>query len=226
MCTVVVRWMPDQPLLVLALRDERVGRPFDDPGPWWPDQPDVIGGRDRTAGGSWCVTDVPAAVSALVLNRPERPVAAPGAPSRGALPLLAVEHLQAWPAQIDLSGMASFALVLATPDMLTLWTYDGATLAEKALQPGTHMVTSGAAEDGKASRYLARLTAAATAADWRGLLVGQLPEDDPTSLVVRHEAPHGTYATVFAQVFQSRRGSLSLTCSRTPWVGSSWVEQA
>ena len=29
---------------------------FDDPAPWWPDLPDVYGGRDRTAGGTWCAT--------------------------------------------------------------------------------------------------------------------------------------------------------------------------
>src|SRR4051794_23384173 len=81
-CTVVVRWAPQQPVQVLALRDELVGRDFDDPAAWWPDQPSVVGGRDRVAGGSWCVTDVDSGVTALVLNRPQRRLAAPGASSR------------------------------------------------------------------------------------------------------------------------------------------------
>src|SRR3954447_5632339 len=57
-CTVVVRWSPDRPTRILALRDELTGRDFDDPAPWWPDFPDVYGGRDRAAGGTWCATRV------------------------------------------------------------------------------------------------------------------------------------------------------------------------
>ena len=72
MCTVVTRWAADEPLRILAVRDELVSRDFDDPDAWWPEQPGVIGGRDRQAGGSWCVTDVATGVTALVLNRIER----------------------------------------------------------------------------------------------------------------------------------------------------------
>ncbi len=223
MCTVVVRWLPGSPLRVMAVRDELVGRSFDDPGRWWPDQPDVLGGRDHTAGGSWCVTDVSAGVSALVLNRPERRVAAENAPSRGELPLLAAAYGRQWPAHLDLSGMASFALLLATPDSLGLWTYDGSGLTATVLPPGTHMVTSGGAEDGKSDRYLPAFTGAQSSAEWRDLLIGHRPEDDAAALVVTHAMPHGTYATVFAQVFESSPGVLSLTYSRTPWLGSSWT---
>lgn len=42
MCTVVVRWSPGEPVLLLALRDELVGRDFDDPGEWWPEHPGVV----------------------------------------------------------------------------------------------------------------------------------------------------------------------------------------
>ena len=149
----VVRWRPGEPALVLALRDELTSRDFDDPGAWWPDQPSVIGGRDRAAGGSWCVTNAATAVTALVLNRPQR---RQGVPSRGVLPLLAVAHGRTWPDHLDYGKMASFALVLLTPDALTVWTFDGEQLTGEELPAGTHMVTSGGAEDGKASRYLER----------------------------------------------------------------------
>ena len=118
-CTVVVRWTAGRPILVLALRDELAEREFDDPGPWWPAQPNVIGGRDRVAGGSWCVTDVASGLTALVLNRTQRPVAEPAAPSRGVLPLVAVQHGTDWPAHLDVTGMASFAVLLAAPQGLT-----------------------------------------------------------------------------------------------------------
>ena len=225
MCTVVVRWTPQQPVLVLALRDELTGRAFDDPGPWWPQHPGVIGGRDRTAGGSWCVTDVAAGVSALVLNRPQRREAAPGAPSRGVLPLLAVQHGRDWPGRLDLTGMASFALVLITPQELVLWVFDGEQLSASELPAGTHMVTSGGAEDGKAGRHLPDLTAHGTAEQWRAAVTGTPPQDDLAALVVRHERDGLVFATVFGQVFESTPGRLALSSSRTPWLPDGWREE-
>lgn len=225
MCTVVVRWGPGRPVMVLALRDELTGRDFDDPGAWWPEQPTVIGGRDRTAGGSWCVTDAASGVSALVLNRPQRPRAAQGAPSRGVLPLLAVKHGHDWPAHVDRVGMASFAVVLAAPDALTRWVFDGERLTSTELAAGTHMVTSGGAEDGKAGRYLAAFTECASVAEWRGLVMARLPQDDPAALVVRHERDDLVFATVFGQIIDAAPGTLSLGYSRTPWVEGTWTEE-
>lgn len=224
MCTVVVRWAPAVPVSVLALRDELTGRDFDDPGAWWPEQPNVIGGRDRIAGGSWCVTDARSGVSALVLNRPQPRRAAQGAPSRGLLPLLAVKHGQDWPEYVERIGMAGFALVLATPDALTCWVFEDEQLISTELGSGTHMITSGGAEDGKAARYLAAFTAVRRVTEWRDLVVGQLPQDDPAALVVRHEEGGSAFATVFGQLIESAPGRLRLSYSRTPWVDGSWVE--
>ncbi len=223
MCTVVVRWARERPVQVLALRDELEGREFDDPGAWWPGQPGVIGGRDRVAGGSWCVTDVASGATALVLNRPERREATPGAPSRGVLPLLAVRHGPDWPAHVDETGMAAFALVLAAPDALTVWVFDGDRLTSTSLSAGTHMVTSGGAEDGKAERYLAALTAAGSAAEWKGLVTAHPPEDDPAALVVRHEQGGAVFSTVFGQLVEAAPGVLSLDYSRTPWRERTWT---
>ena len=223
MCTVVVRWHPGEPVRVLALRDELVGRDFDDPGAWWPDQPGCVGGRDRTAGGTWCVTDVRTGTTGLVLNRPERPQAAAGAPSRGVLPLLAVQHGADWPAQVDLGGMASFALVLAAPERLALWVHDGAELRQEELEPGTRMVTSGRAEDGKVERFLPAFSEAAFPDGWFDLLRASEPQPDPAALVVRGEHDGRVFATVFGQLFTSRPGALDLTWSRQPWGEGSWT---
>jgi hypothetical protein len=223
MCTVVVRWAPGAPVRALALRDELTGRAFDDPDRWWPAQPDVVGGRDRVAGGSWCVTDVGTGTTALVLNRPERRVAGPGAPSRGVLPLLGVARGDAWPDHLEgLEGMASFSLVLAGPDALTCWTFDGERLARQDLEAGTHMVTSGGAEDGKAERHLSAFRATDSLAAWRGLVEARPPADDPAALVVRLERDGRVYATVFGQLIDADPGSLTLACSREPWVADSW----
>jgi hypothetical protein len=225
-CTVVVRWSPDQPVLLLALRDELVGREFDDPGEWWPEHPGVVGGRDRVAGGTWCATDVRAGRTALVLNRPQRRVAAPGAPSRGVLPLRALADGADWPGSVALPGMASFALLLIGPDGGTLWEYDGERLVARPLPPGTHVVTSGGAEDGKADRYLPAFSAAPDLAQWRALVEQHAPADDPAALVVRHPLGDAVYATVFGQTMRVRPGALGLSWSRTPWLRGTWSDGA
>jgi hypothetical protein len=219
MCTVVVRWSPGAPVEILALRDELVGRDFDDPAAWWPDQPGAVGGRDRVAGGSWCITDTPSAVTALVLNRPQK---RDGSPSRGGLPLLGVAHGADWPSYLDVGGMASFALVLAAPEALTLWVYDGQRLTSGSLPEGTHMVTSGGEEDGKSGRFLADF-AAAPVGEWAGIVGRHQPADDPAALVVRHQTEDAVYATVFGQVVSALPGNVSLSWSRTPWVEGSWT---
>ncbi len=55
MCTVLLRFQPDRPwpLLVAAVRDEFLERPWDPPAAHWPDAPAIVGGRDRAAGGTW-----------------------------------------------------------------------------------------------------------------------------------------------------------------------------
>lgn len=222
MCTVVVRWFPGVPARVLALRDEVVGRAFDDPSTWWPDQPDVVGGRDRVAGGTWCATDVPTGLTGLVLNRPERPEPGSGAASRGVLPLLAVRHGQDWPVAAQLEGMASFALVLVAPEAVTCWEYDGEQLRREDLLPGTRMVTSGGPELQKARDHLPELTAADAPAGWSELLRRTSPAPDPAALVVRAEHDGRVFATVFGQLFTTTPGRLELTWARQPWGDGPW----
>lgn len=221
-CTVVVRWNAGQPTRILALRDESTSREFDDPDRWWPEYADVVGGRDRVAGGTWCANRGSTGVTAMVLNRAPKRFADPGAASRGVVPLLAATHERSWSDHVELAGMASFALVLATPAELTTWEYDGSELTSVDLDDGTHMVTSGGAEDGKADRYLSRFDAAEFPAGWRAIVEAETPRDDPASLLIRHEAETFTYATVFGQLIDTEPGRLQIDYSRTPWVAGSW----
>lgn len=221
-CTVVVRWAGDAPTRILALRDELTTRDFDDPGRWWPEFPDVVGGRDRTAGGTWCATRIGTGTTALVLNRPQKRVADPGAPSRGLLPLLGVAHGADWPAHVALPGMAGFLLVLASADGLRTWDFDGSELTTTEHPPGTVMVTSGGPEDRKADRYLPAFADAEWPDGWRRLVEKEPPQDDPGALVVRHERDGQVFATVFGELIEAAPGRLRIEHSRQPWVSESW----
>lgn len=121
------------------------------------------------------------------------------------MPLLAVRHGTDWPAHLDVTGMASFAVLLAAPQGLTDWEFDGFRLTRHALPPGTHMLTAGAAEQGRAGRHLSRFLTVKSAEQWRAVVASSAVEDHPASLLVRHEHAGSTFATVFAQVLESSR---------------------
>lgn len=221
-CSVVVRWSRGRPVRILALRDELVGREFDDPAAWWPEFPGVVGGRDRLAGGTWCATRLDTGTTALVVNRPQKRTADGGAPSRGVLPLLGAMHGEDWRSHVDLHGMAAFALVLATPAGLTTWDFDGDELTTLEHPEGTTMITSGGAEDLRADRHLASFTGADFPDGWRALVQAQPPSADPAALVVRHEHEGRVFATVFGQLAEVRPGELRLEYSRRPWASAPW----
>jgi uncharacterized protein with NRDE domain len=210
MCTVVCRWSAGAAVHMLALRDEFVGRDFDGPGAWWPDQPSVIGGRDRVAGGTWCACDAATGVVAVVLNRPERRDAAPGAASRGVLPLLATRHGTAWTDHVDLAPMASFNLMLAGPEALWWWTFDGATLTGETLSEGVHLAKPRGLADDQVTAELAE------PGRWKELLAASTPRPDPSGLLVRIEHDDRVYGTVFGQLITSAPGRLDIEHTRTP----------
>ncbi|RBY81265.1 hypothetical protein DQ239_01225 [Blastococcus sp. TF02-09] len=216
MCTVVVRG-PDE---ILAVRDELTGREFDDPGRWWPELPSVVGGRDRVAGGTWCATDVGTGVTALVLNRFHERPASPGAPSRGVLPLLGVQHGAGWVDHVALPGMAGFLLVLVAPDRVTSWEYDGGTLTASEHPEGTRVFTSGGPEDRKGELWRGTFAAAPFPDRWRDLVQEQQPAPGPEALVVRREREGRVYGTVFAETIDARPGRVRLQYSRQPWTGA------
>jgi transport and Golgi organization protein 2 len=222
-CTVVIHRSKGRPVRILALRDELTGREFDDPGQWWPALPDVVGGRDAVAGGTWCATRVDTGTTALVLNRPQKREAAVGAASRGVLPLLGVAHGANWVGHVETDGMASFLLVLATAERLVTWDFDGIALREEQHGPGTVMVTSGGPEDLKAERYLSRFADAGDRDGWLQLVRSAPPADDPGALVVRHERDGQVFATVFGQLLEAEPGRLRLEYSRQPWTAAPWT---
>lgn len=178
MCTVILSRQPGAPwpLLLAANRDERLDRPWDAPAAHWPAQPDVVGGRDSTAGGSWMAVNA-AGVVVTVLNRPGSLGPAEGKRSRGELPLLALAAPSAAAAAAALSALDAgawrpFNAVVA--DAQTAWFVAGlgqghATVT--ALPPGLHMVTAHPPNDlasPRTARHLPRFAASPrpTPPDW------------------------------------------------------------
>jgi uncharacterized protein with NRDE domain len=219
-CTVVTRSVVDEPVRILAIRDEFVSRDFDLPGEWWPAEPGVIGGRDQRAGGSWCVSDVATGTTALVLNRTERQT---GTPSRGVLPLAAVSAGDAWPDRIAHRAMASFNLVLAGPAGVTVSTWDTERLRRTGLPPGIHMFTSRGidTDDPKTTTFAPRFATE----EWLSVVTSCEPIDEIGALVVRRAVDADVYATVFGQLITAAPGALTIAHSRTPWQPGTWVEQ-
>ncbi len=80
--TVACRASARFPIAVAANRDELHAR-ASAPAGWWPDAPDVLGGRDLVAGGSWLAIDRRGRIGAVTNRAPPQTVAAPQ--SRGAL---------------------------------------------------------------------------------------------------------------------------------------------
>lgn len=188
MCTVVLLSNPagECPLLLAANRDEWLGRPWDPPARHWPDQPDVLAGRDRTAGGTWLGLN-DAGVVAAVLNRSNSLGPAPGKLSRGMLPLLALRQRTAAAAAaaigaLDGSAWRPFNLVLA--DRSGAFFLRGtavATIDVVPLASGLHMATALDIDDPgspRTQRYLPRF-AATPWSDWGVLLAdrGGAPEE-------------------------------------------------
>jgi hypothetical protein len=123
---------------------------------------------------------------------------------------------------VDLGGVAGFALLLATPDAITTWDFDGQDLVTTEHPEGTHMLTSGGPENRKADRHLAAFVEAGYPLGWRRLVQNGPPTDDPAALVVRHEQDGRVFATVFGQLIDAQPGRVRMEYSRQPWERRPW----
>lgn len=115
MCLLVLAFKQDAefPLIALGNRDEFHARPTRD-AQWWADQPDILGGRDLQAGGTWLALHRNGRF-ATVTNFRDAQRERPKTRSRGHLvtdflnsELAPVDYLQ----QIDPSAYAGFNLLL------------------------------------------------------------------------------------------------------------------
>jgi uncharacterized protein with NRDE domain len=156
---VLLRFAPGTawPLLLGAVRDEFADRAWDPPARHWGGT--LIGGRDRVAGGTWLAVDPAAPAMAALLNGPLLPVPPDGfRPSRGDLPLSALTR---WPAaepppdaeppphpqpplpeRAELARYNGFHLLRAATDRIDVWSWDGADMTHRSLDPGDHVIVN------------------------------------------------------------------------------------
>ncbi|MDB5373418.1 MAG: hypothetical protein JWP04_2060 [Belnapia sp.] len=228
MCTVILLHRPGHafPILIAANRDERLDRAWDPPGAWWPDHPGVVGGRDRTAGGTWMAASRAGAV-AMVLNRPGSLGPAPGLRSRGELPLLALAAGGASEgatsiAALPASAWRPFNLVLA--DRHGAWFLRGTgqksgqgRAVAQPLGAGLHMITAHDPNDlasPRTARHLPRFRAAPAPRpdrdDWAAWAELLADDSHPGSLAeALRVPPTGGFGTVCASLLAvGRDGTL------------------
>src|SRR6185369_16804023 len=144
-CTVMLRFAPaaSWPLLVAAVRDEFLVRPWDPPAAYWPDLPFVQGGRDRLAGGTWMAVDRAHGAVAALLNgvRLAPPEDGSARPTRGRLPLDALTRAE----PIDPGEVwryDGFHLLRADSDHAEVWSWDGVGFTHEDLGPGDQIVVN------------------------------------------------------------------------------------
>jgi hypothetical protein len=227
MCTVIISTgeRPDWPLLLAANRDELLDRPWQAPAAHWPDQPDVVGGLDTFAGGTWLAVNSGGVVAA-VLNRTGTLGPAPGKRSRGELPLLALRHADAASAAhaiaaLNAEAWRSFNLVVA--DRRHAYFVRGAghgRIVAHLLVPGTHITTASDPDDlssPRIARYLPQFLNARRPSppEWSGwtklLQDGSKPADTALNI-----APHDGFGTVTSTLIALGRRSLFLATAGAP----------
>lgn len=154
MCTLVILRRPEHhwPVLIGANRDEMVDRPWQPPGRHWPDRPEVVGGLDVLAGGSWLgVNDW--GVAAAVLNRHGSLGPAADRRSRGELVLEALDHADAVAAAEALSHLDPHAyrtfnlIVVDERDGFWLRHAGGARIELHPLKDGLSIIAAGEVDD-------------------------------------------------------------------------------
>jgi hypothetical protein len=145
-----------------------LARPWLPPAAHWAGQPDVIGGMDTLAGGTWLAVNA-AGVVAGVLNRTGSLGPHAGKRSRGELPLLALRHSSAAAgaaalATLDAAEWRSFNCVIADSDTAFFVRGLGAgRVTSMPLPPGFTIVTASDPNDlthPRVGRYLPLFEAA------------------------------------------------------------------
>lgn len=134
------------PLVIAANRDEFHARATQKAG-WWPDRPDIFGGRDLQAGGSWLLLHREGRFATVTNYRDARPLR-PDCRSRGHLvtdfldsDCSPLDYLQ----QIDGAHYAGFNLILGDANSVAYGSNRGTAAQE--LSPGIYGLSNALLDD-------------------------------------------------------------------------------
>lgn len=138
MCLIVVGWRvhPDYPLIVAANRDEFYARPTA-LADFWAESPEIIGGRDLEAGGTWLGITRSGRFAAVTNVR--EPGATKGLHSRGKLTqgfLAGQQSVADYVGQLEMSDYSGFNLLLG--DEHVLWYCSNRDAKPQTLAPGIY----------------------------------------------------------------------------------------
>jgi hypothetical protein len=247
MCTVVVSLLPEAPvpLLLLGVRDEFTGRPWQPPARHWAatQWAPLIGGLDEQAGGTWLAVHPEQSRVGCILNGRGEFAPPDRRRSRGELPLRAAAEGQAalkelYQAQETLARYDPFYLVCADLSSVLLLGWDGVTADLTELEPATHVLTNAGhmyppgrdnlqkPPDEKAARFGPK-TATLTDAwgDWLARAAGDgLAATEPGAIIVRRELPDGRVygSTSLTLVALAADGRLRYDFQPDPQAGGDW----
>ncbi|MFF3115392.1 NRDE family protein [Kitasatospora sp. NPDC057904] len=187
MCTAFVSIEPGSavPVLLLSVRDEYLGRRWLPPAHHWPEHPELVGGLDLAAGGTWLAADPGRRTAACLLNGFGPLAPAETRLSRGRLPLTAVR--EGGVGHLDLTPYDPFHLVLAGPDGARVASWGDGRLVEHHLPTGLSVVLNDGLEGRAHSRTTSeriRAVMAARAAHFRARFEAEpRPEPDGAGTV-------------------------------------------
>jgi hypothetical protein len=147
-CTALISVDPNSrvPLLLLFARDEFIDRSWKLPGRFWPEHPRLVGGQDEREGGTWLAVDPGAEGGgaaprvACLLNGFGTFADVARRRTRGRLALIAASG--GFISDLDLTRYDPFHLLVGDPTGVSMLTWDGSTLTDRKLAPGTHLVSN------------------------------------------------------------------------------------
>lgn len=242
MCTVLLRLQPGErwPVLVGAVRDEFVARPWDAPAAHWDGTwASIVGGRDRSAGGTWLAVDPGRPALAALLNGPRRPALPEGdRPTRGTLALEVLASGRV-PDGADIVDYDAFHLLLATPSGATVWSWDGERRVERALDAGDHLLVNlgvDARQDPLVDHFrplLADTPDPAFAVDgplggwdpWMTLLAGDgLDPEDPRAILISRDVEGRRYGSTSATLVALGQADVRYAFNPVPTDRRTWTE--
>jgi uncharacterized protein with NRDE domain len=222
-CTVLLRIEPDgvHPVLLGAVRDEFVERPWESPARHWTGAASgLIGGRDLLAGGTWLAVDPERRAVAALLNagRRDEPSDGQPRPTRGTLALRILTP-QGLPEAVD--RYDRFHLLRADLGGAELWSWDGEDLTHVDLAAGDHIIVNAGLDtdaDPLVPHFAPLLAALPSTPDaWLELLAGAgLDPDDERALIVAKEIEGRAYGSTSASLLALSPAGVRYDFTATP----------